>query len=154
MNTMNTDTTIVGESQQTQQTQQASDVKTVVKAMPFLPSPREMIAEALKEHHEAVVKESGDMLLTANQVLEALKAENRLPAFIASRLKAANSTGDILGTKHLNLPFWMAGTKRVYLVPAIGWSPEERDAFDLLSSKEKSVKLEAMRQAFAAAAAA
>lgn len=67
--------------------------------------------KAITENAERIVEVGGNPLLTARQVLDVLTHGKLLSPFVIAEIRSANGVGDVLGFKHLDLPFVPRGTK-------------------------------------------
>lgn len=117
---------------------------TTNRRKPFLPGNREILIESLVKNWAAVAKDAGTVLLTARQVLDVLQKLELLPSLSGKQLVGANAVGDVLGSKHYNLPFVIAGTKRKYLIPAIAWTAQQKDEFEALPFADKLARLKSL----------
>lgn len=89
-------------------------------------------------------------MLTAKQVLNVLQSEGLLSE-TGRGLVGANSVGDVLGAKHFKLPFLQSVGKRTYLMPAVGWTPQEIAAFEEFTPADKLSRLKDLENEFVAA---
>lgn len=105
--------------------------------------------KAIKENAQLIAETGGHPLLTARQVLDALKNQKLLPPLAIAEMRSANGIGDVLGFKHLDLPFMLRGTKRSYLIQAAAWTPEEKREFDDKPADEQLAVVEQLIADFA-----
>jgi hypothetical protein len=115
---------------------------------PIVIGGRNAMIKSITENAERIVEVGGYPLLTARQVLDALKSEKLLSPLALAEIKSANGVGDTLGIKHLNLPVVRRSTKREYLIPAAAWTREEKQEFDQKSDEEQLAAIEEMISEF------
>lgn len=104
---------------------------------PIVIGGRDAMIKAITENAERIAEIGGSPLLTARQVLDALKSEKLLSPLALAEIKSANGVGDTLGIKHMDLPVVRRSIKREYLIQAAGWTREEKQAFDQKSAEEQ-----------------
>jgi hypothetical protein len=89
---------------------------------------RSFTATVIESNWKRICRHHAKLFVTSAEVLNALHQLDIQYSLDGSKLKKANAIGDILGTKHFNLPSTGAG-KRAFFLPAIPMSHEEREAF-------------------------
>lgn len=97
---------------------------------------RDEMKKMLPLHWKTIVNESQSVLVSAKEALKVLKGVGLL-----QHVSAANGLGDVLGQKGFKLPFVNEPGGRKYLIPALGWNPEEIAAFLELSGEEIVAKV-------------
>lgn len=102
---------------------------------------RKDMTKALEGHWLEIVKKSGNVFVSASEVLENLHAEGLL-----TDVKKANGVGDVLGAKGFKLPHAIPNGKRLYFLPAIAWDEAMLREFMELSLSEQSEKAQALEQ--------
>lgn len=94
---------------------------------------RSFTASVIAENWQRIARHLGSPFASSAEVMEGMHQLGIQYTLDGSRFKKANAMGDILGTKHFNLPSSGSG-KRSFYLPAIAMSAEERAAFAGLST--------------------
>lgn len=102
---------------------------------------RKKMAKALEEHWIEIVKKSGNVFVSASEVLENLHAQGLLPL-----VTKANGVGDVLGAKGFKLPHAIPKGKRLYFLPAIAWKEAAISEFLALSLEVQAEKARVLEQ--------
>ncbi len=89
---------------------------------------RSFTAAVIESNWQQICRHVGRTFVTSAGVLDSMHELGIQYTLDGSKLKKANAIGDILGTKHFNLPSTGSG-KRAFYLPAIGMSQAERERF-------------------------
>lgn len=104
---------------------------------------RPFTASVIAKHWKRICRHCGGLFVTSAGVLDAMHQLGISYTLDGTKLKKANSIGDLLGSKHFNLPSSGTG-KRAYYLPAIEMNEEEREAFAALEPEEMLAQIEAV----------
>ena len=96
---------------------------------------RSFTAAVIESNWQRICRHTGKTFVTSAGVLDSMHELGIQYTLDGSKLKKANAIGDILGTKHFNLPSTGTG-KRAFYLPAIGMSQAERERFVQLPPPE------------------
>lgn len=110
---------------------------------------RPFTAAVIAKNMRRICRHRGSAWVTSAGVLEALHQLDIPYTLDGSKLKKANSMGDLLGSKHFNLPSTGVG-KRAYYLPAIEMNEEEREKFAALEPEEMLAEIQAVTAALLA----
>lgn len=101
------------------------------------------MAAVIAKHWKRICQHNGGLFVTSVGLLEAMHHLGISYTLDGTKLMKANSIGDLLGSKHFNLPSSGKG-KRAYYLPAIEMTEEEREKFAALEPDEMLAQLEAV----------
>lgn len=107
---------------------------------------RSFTATVIEFNWQRICRHYGKLFVTSAEVLNALHQLDIQYSLDGTKLKKANAIGDILGTKHFNLPSKGAG-KRAFFLPAIPMGHEEREAFVQLPPTAMVAEIRRMTEA-------
>jgi len=98
----------------------------------------EMI-NAFSTHWEEIIQRAGSVSVSAPKVLQIMHELGLL-----QHVAKSNGIGDVLGARHFKLPHAVHKAKRLYLIAAIPWDADEREAFFALSPAEQVDEVRAL----------
>jgi hypothetical protein len=104
---------------------------------------RPFTATVIAKHWKRICRHYGGLFVTSAGLLDAMHQLGISYTLDGTKLKKANSIGDLLGSKHFNLPSSGTG-KRSYYLPAIEMTEEERLKFAALEPDEMLAEIEAV----------
>jgi hypothetical protein len=107
---------------------------------------RPFTANVIAANWQRICRYYGKLFVSSAELLSALHQLDIQYSLDGSKLKKANAIGDILGTKHFNLPSAGSG-KRAFYLPAIPMKLEEREAFAQLPPTEMVAEIQRMTKA-------
>ena len=96
---------------------------------------RSFTAAVIESNWQRICRHTRKTFVTSAGVLDSMHELGIQYTLDGSKLRKANAIGDILGTKHFNLPSTGTG-KRAFYLPAIGMSQAERKRFVQLPPPE------------------
>lgn len=98
------------------------------------------MAAAISDNWKAIVENTGEVFVTAKDVLGALHALNIAYTADGGQFTKPNALGDVLGKHALDIPFKTQGGSRHYFLPALGMEEEDLRVFQGMTDQEKAEK--------------